>query len=319
MTMMPIMDPNDITKFAKLEGMEVATATSCDVFVANVKRNVQKSFKKVSDLKDFGVVKPNYQPIALVGGGPSIKSELDNLRKFQASGFPVLACGSSHDYLVSQGIVPDYCVLCDPDPITAAYTKRHNEDTKYLVALSCDELVFEVLKDRQVYVWNCKSDDAAEQVNPYIGGHIDIIGGCTVGLRSIPIAMSLGYTNVHFWGFDSCMGSGDAHHAYEFETDKEEVGVVYPVRFGDVKDNKPEEGGKYYMCSGYQLAQAVHFQAFLQQFGMAFTPTFHGEGMLGDFYSYLMQKATAYCKNVVTVSQSAVSQPTEEVKVQNGL
>lgn len=286
--MQPTNDPCDISKFSKLEGMEVKTATSSDDFVANVKANVKLNHKKFHELIGFQVVKGHNNPIGLIGGGPSIKAELDNIREFQRNGFPIIACGSAHDYIVSQGIIPDYCTLCDPDPIMAEYIKRHNENTKYLVALSCHPCVFELLKDRQIYVWNCRSDEAAERLKEELVGHVDILGGCTVGLRSIPIAMCLGYTNHHFWGFDSCMGSGSEHHAYEFETDKEEVGVTYPVRFGDTK---PEENGKYYICSGYQLAQAYHFQQFLLSFGQAFTPTFHGEGMLKDFVDFLRQKS----------------------------
>lgn len=285
------MNPNDISKFSKLDGIEVATATPSADFINNVKTNVQRKLPSIKELPVFGKIKGATSPIALVGGGPSIKSELDKIKAFKVLGYPVIACGSSHDWLVVNGVVPDYCALCDPDPITAAYIKKHNKHTKYLVALSCDPLVYEVLSDRQVYVWNCRSDEAAGHIKDYIDGHVDILGGCTVGLRSISIAMTFGYTNIHLWGFDSCMGSGNEHHAYEFQTDKEEIGATYPVRFGDKTLDKPEEGGKYYICSGYQLAQAMHFQQFLQAYGSAFTPTFHGEGMLPDFVAYLRRKA----------------------------
>lgn len=287
----PTMDPNNIANFKKLDGIEVSTATPSDTFIKNVKLHANKGYTPLHKHPLFNQIKGANNPIALVGGGPSIKQELDKIREFQASGFPILACGSSHDYLVDQGIIPDYCAVCDPDPITGEYLKRHNEKTQYFVALSCDPCIFELLKDRTVYVWNCKSDEAAPFVAEEVKDHIDIIGGCTVGLRSISIVMCFGYTNIHFWGFDSCMGSGDAHHAYEFETKVEEVGVTYPIRFGDHANNVPEQDGKYYICSGYQLAQAVHFQQFLITYGAAFTPTFHGEGMLTDYMTYLKKKS----------------------------
>lgn len=295
-------DPNDISKFKKLDGIEVATATSSDDFVLKVKANTKKGLKKLSDLPEFAKVKGHNSPIALIGGGPSIKKELDSIKEMVAAGVPTIACGSSHDWLVSNGVIPTYCTICDPDPITVAYLKKHNEKTKYLLALSCDELVYEVLKDREIYVWNCRSDEAAERIKEDVVGHVDILGGCTVGLRSIPIAMCLGYTNIHLWGFDSCMGSGDEHHAYEFETAQEEVGVTYPIRFGEIKNDAPDKDGKYYICSGYQLAQAMHFQQFLVAFGAAFTPTFHGEGMLPDYMAYLRSKAEKMNTNVMQVA-----------------
>lgn len=285
------VDPNNLSQFSKLGGIEVQTATPSADFIRNVKKRAKLNHKSIKELPGFAVIKGHNVPIALVGGGPSVKTELDNIKDFQAAGFPVIACGSSHDYLVKNGIIPEYCTVCDPDPITAEYLKLHNEYTKYLVALSCDDAVFDTLKDRKIYVWNCRSDEAAESLKDELVGHVDVLGGCTVGLRSISIAMCFGYTNLHFWGFDSCMGSGDAHHAYEFETDKEEVGTVYPVRFGDVTKGQPDPDGKYYMCAGYQLAQAMHFHQFLQMHGAAFTPTFHGEGMLADYYQFLKKKA----------------------------
>lgn len=285
-------DPNDASKFIRLGGVEVQTATDVTEFIVKVKHRVGLNPKGIQDLPEFMKVKGPSRPIGLVGGGPSIKKELDKIKEFQFAGFPIVACGSSHDYLVENNILPEYCTLCDPDPITAAYLTRHNEYTKYLVALSCDQAVFDLLKDRQVYVWHCRSDAAAEELKDYVEkyGYVQILGGCTVGLRSISIALVFGHTNIHMWGFDSCMGSGDEHHAYEFATKQEEVGQIYPIRFGDIKTGRPEEGGKYYICSGYQVAQVVHFQELLKTHGRVFTPTFHGEGLLPDFYQYLLKK-----------------------------
>lgn len=306
-----MLDPNKLENFKQLGGVEVQTATASTEFIKNVKYRVQQNHNKLTSLSEFGKIKGHNNPIALVGGGPSIKKELGNIRDFKLAGFPIVACGSSHDYLISNGIIPDYCTLCDPDAITAEYIKKHHPDVIYLVALSCDNKVYDVLKDRKVYVWNCRSDEAAESIKQEMVGHIDILGGCTVGLRSISIVMCLGYTNIHFWGFDSCMGEGDAHHAYEFETAEEAIGDVYPIRFGDTKEGKPEENGKYYICSGYQLAQAMHFHQFLQAHGAAFTPTFHGEGMLGDFYKFLKSKAEQHVSHAnynIVASESLATQ-----------
>lgn len=306
-------DPNDITKYHKLDGVEVSTATEVSKFVENVKDNVKRNHTPLTKHEWFMNVRGHNFPVALVGGGPSVKKELDNLKEFQACGFPIVACGSSHDYLVENGIIPDFCTICDPDPISAAYIQKHNEKTKYLLALSCDALVFDTLKDRQIYVWNCRSDEAAPQIQEHIVGQVDILGGCTVGLRTVSIFMTLGFTNIHFWGYDSCMSVGDVkdyyneHHAYNFATDKEDVGQLHPIRFGDHKSKTPAEDGKYYMCSGYQLAQAMHFHSFLVGYGAAFTPTFHGEGMLGDFYKYLVKLSEKhYSQQAIVNTQPAM-------------
>ena len=287
------LDPNDLKQFSKLEGVQVQTATPSNDFIKNVKINAHKGYRGIQDLPGFSVIKGHNFPIALVGGGPSLKSNLDRLRDFKLAGFPIIACGSVHDYLVQNDIIPEYATICDPDPLVLEYLKHTNKNTKYLLALSLDPCVFDYINGHEFYVWNCRSDEAAEAVKVDVNGlgYADIFGGCTVGLRSMPIAMCLGYTNLHFFGFDSCMGSGKEHHAYEFATDKEEVGETYSIRFGDTKLGEPDKDGKYYICSGYQLAQAWHFQIYLQNFGKLFTPTFHGEGLLPDYYAYLRKRS----------------------------
>ena len=59
-------DPNDVSKFSKLEGMSVQTATSSDDFVKNVKFNVQKKYKGIQSLPGFAKIKGHSNPIALV-------------------------------------------------------------------------------------------------------------------------------------------------------------------------------------------------------------------------------------------------------------
>lgn len=291
--MMPSdFSPNNLACFMKLGGVEVQTATDVTEFIEKVKHRAVLNLSGIQSLPEFMQPKGLNQPIGLVGGGPSVKGQLDKIREFQFAGFPIIACGSSHDFLMSNGIIPEYCTLCDPDPITAKYITKHNIYTKYLVALSCDNVVFDTLSSRKVYVWHCRSDEAAPKLKDYVEkfGYVQILGGCTIGLRSISIALVLGYSNLHLWGYDSCMGISGEHHAYDFSTDKEEVGQTYPIRFGDLKEDRPVEGGKCYTCSGYQVAQVVHFQELLKTHSNMFVPTFHGEGLLPDYYAFLVKK-----------------------------
>ena len=51
-------------------------------------------------------------------------------------------------------------------------------------------------------------------------------GGCTIGLRSISIAILLGYTNIHFFGFDSCLDTDGTGHAYSLSTEDEVLGLI---------------------------------------------------------------------------------------------
>ena len=89
----------------------------------------------------------------------------------------------------------------------------------------------------------------------------------------------MGYQNIHFFGFDSCMGEEDAHHAYDFVTKDEVVGEIYQIRVGSLFDGA-EGASNIFYCAGYHLAQAEQFKMFYSQYGKSFVPTFHGGGLL---------------------------------------
>jgi len=277
--------PTDL-EYIRINKIECYTATSVSVFMDNVKKNVKRGLKRFHEMESFQKIKGNENPIALIGGGPSIKLELDRIIDFKLSGYPVIACGSSYDWLVDSGVIPDYCTICDPDPVTINYLKKAHKDTTYLVASSCDEVVFDYLKNYNVYLWHCHSDERAAEVSK-LDSEVGVIyqgisGGCTVGLRSICISMMLGYTNIHFWGFDSCMGEENEHHAYGF-SDKAEIaglGNFYDIKVGSYQN--VHKDSKVYNCAGYHLAQAFHFERFYSVFHICFIPTFHGGGLIAD-------------------------------------
>jgi len=91
----------------------------------------------------------------------------------------------------------------------------------------------------------------------------------------------MGYSDINFFGFDSCMGmTDDDHHVYPFtDTTKEFLGDIYTVKVGmGPSYPKPRE----YRVAGYQLAQADHYKQMLMAFGHLFKPTFHGSGLIAD-------------------------------------
>lgn len=287
-----------VPSFSRLERINTVTATDITVFINNTRKTIAKRLPRLQHLPEFNKPKGKDKKIALVGGGPSLKNHLNELREFKT----IIACGSVNDYLMDQGIIPTYTTICDPDPISANYLTKTDSETRYLVASCCDDKVFEALKDRQIIMWHCHSPEqeiAVRELDKDFGQYIAICGGCTVGLRSISIAILLGYYNIHFFGFDSCM-EGEAHHSYGFSTKEEDelIGTVHKIKLGNVAGDAPAEGDKLYHCIGYQMAQAEHFREFYENFHSSFEPTFHGTGLLPDLMDlirrrevYLAQKA----------------------------
>ena len=270
--------------FVLLEKINTQAATSSDVFIENVKINVKRKLPWLHNLPEFQKVKGNSKKIALVGGGPSLDKYVDDIKQFKT----IIICGSSNDWAMKNGIIPTYAVICDPDPISVNYYTSLDTEVKYLLAASCDPKIYEHLKEKQVVMWHCHSDEAIEKLKGHLEGEYHAIGGgCTVGLRALSIAVMLGYSNIHLFGFDSSLGDNDKHHAYDFSDASEELGQIYNIKVG--KDTLVGNE-KTFHCAGYQLAQADHFKDFYTRYNQYFNPTFYGDGLLPTLMAQIFEE-----------------------------
>ena len=257
-------------EFYKLGDVITHTATSYEDSYNNMRYNVKSPYGYLPDMSVWK--KHKNIPIALIGGGPSLKDHLEELRNFSG---PTVACGSTHDFLVENGIIPTYSVICDPDPITANYLSKPRDNIQYLLATQCHPLVFEKLKGFAIWLWHCYNDDEKgyNEIDPDFKLHGAVGGGCTVGLRAINIAIMMGYKDIHFYGYDSSVRVNDSHHAYDFSTKDEQLGQMYEVKLAETDEC-------FYTCAGYHLAQARQFVDFYGMYKDVFNPTFHGDGLL---------------------------------------
>jgi len=273
--------------FTPIKVINTQAATSADTFLDNVFTNIKIKVPRLQSLPGFQKIKGKDKPIAIVGGGPSLKTQIEELKKFKT----IIVAGSANDYIMSQGIIPTYGVICDPDPVSINYYSKLDTEAIYLIATSCDPKIVNHFKDHQLVLWHCHTEEAAIKIKEVEPEYYGVAGGCTVGLRSVCIALLLGYSNIHFFGFDSCLGIEDnAHHAYGFSTEQEEdYGITHKIRLG-----KDKPGEKVYTCIGYQLAQAHHFKEFYFTHFNLFTPTFHGDGMLQDLGAMLKTEVEAH-------------------------
>lgn len=273
----------------KLGGVTTAAATPPTESMENVRVNVGRShpwFHNQCIVHDESAITETQ--MALVGGGPSLKDTVGELINFAV----VVACGSSHDWLQEHSPrVPKYCIVCDPDPAAANYLRRPHKDTTYLIASQCHSAVFDALEGHKIIMWHSwpigEADEAAKIfLNEHTPGWAAIGGGCTVGLRAISAAVMMGYSDLHFFGFDSCIAAGDEHHAYPFvDPDNEFLGDIYDVRIGMGTVEGPRV--KVYRVAGYQLAQAEHYKQTLMAYGGRFKSTFHGPGLLADLQTMI--------------------------------
>lgn len=271
--------------FIKIEEIGTNAATPSSVSYENIKKNIVLKLPKIENLPEYWKIKGHNNSIALVGGGPSLKDHIQELKKFET----ILVCGSSHDYVRENDIIPTYAAICDPDPVSINYYNRLHPETKYLLSSAVDEKILNHFKGYNTILWHCHSPDYNKDEIEKLEGieYHGISGGCTVGLRAINIALMLGYTNIHFFGFDSCLNDEECHAYSVSQEEKTNFGKLYTIKLRDISGGD-HPGEKIYTCVGYQLAQAHAFKDFFLNFGKLFSPTFHGEGLLPDYWKLIL-------------------------------
>lgn len=171
-------------------------------------RNIEASLKR--GLPTLKIDRSEKPPLCIVGGGPSIKDEIEGIRGRQRGGYHIWALNGAHDWLVKHDILPDAAWLFDARPDNAAFYANPIPETTYYICGRCDPAVFEALAMSNVVVWwdMADSDRVPKGSGTMIGGV-----GTNVGSKAMTGAYTLGYRRLHLFGYD-CSYRADEHHAY---------------------------------------------------------------------------------------------------------
>ena len=236
-----------------------------------VRENVNYSYKLG---KPFVHNMPEWRegvPIAIVGGGPSLKQTYKELSKFKY----IMSCGSVHDTLMELGVRPTWAVLCDPDPLMSGYVKRWSYKVKYLCASQCSPELFEKLRNADVHIWHAATNSHEGDLDLYGPNEVMTRGGCTVSTRAMVIALGMGFTHLHLFGMDTCISKSGEHHAYEFnDPEQENIGKLQEVQIS--------ENGPKFLMAGYHIGQLFDFKTMLSLYSSRMRVTVHGEGVLAS-------------------------------------
>lgn len=211
---------------------------------------------------------PKNGPIAIVGAGPTLRSTIERLRTFKG---PILACGSVHDYLVRNGIVPTFAVVCDGGEADKGNLSLPQKETTYLIASQCDPSLFEQLQGYKVELWHYRGQmtpDLHEEA-VILNGEPSIGWGGTVMLLSMCIAMLLRYQYLEFFGVDSCYEDhGLAYHCTKIAGEHEYQKM--PVTVGD----------EFFITDLSLTEQASQFWRIVESHAPIIECTIHGKGLI---------------------------------------
>lgn len=264
-----------MSSLIKIDGVKVSMATSYEKVVANFHAN--KGYSDISECSKW----VKHRRIAVVGGGPSLKDTLPLLLSEKYD--DILACGSVHDYLIENDVIPTCTIVCDPDAIMGNYLEHLCTSCTYFMATQCDPyLIRRINSTCNVYTFNAGGD---EDFNKAFDRGTFLSGGCTVGTRGIMLALGMGYSNIELFGFDTCIANDNTHHAYSFSSLEETIGKITEISL--------EPDGKKYRLADYMVGQLFDFKNILVTHYSRMNVTIHGEGILSDYIEICRQKANS--------------------------
>lgn len=225
-----------------------------DILFANMDAAIARGYPQVKQAQEAKT-----GAVLLVASAPSVKGQLELIKKMKAAGSPIVAIKGAHDWLIENGVTPDYALAIDPQEHRIAFYKPQ-PSVHYMIASQCHPAMFDNLDGYQVTIWHpyVKKGQNRPKKAMLIGG------GTTSGLRAISLFYVLGYRQFELFGFDSCND-----------------GELLRVNGDGLKDGdklievKIDPQGETFDCNTAMALQAEHFQTYYDYLPDA---TFNGHG-----------------------------------------
>ena len=226
----------------------------------------------------------------------------------------MLAVKHAYPHLMEHGITPWGCILLDPRPITGKSThnivrkdlfKNIDLNTNFFLASMTDPSVTNFMIDREVklFGWHAFTDSLrteSEQghqiqnqqvkIDEELGipqGATMITGGTCAAMRGIGMLHTMGFRDIHLFGFDCCRDEPSKEELTETTGDIE-GGEVPKPKYMQVTVNEKE-----YWTTGELLAMAQDCEKVFQDDGLENALTFHGKDtMVADLWEISQRKKT---------------------------
>lgn len=173
-------------------------------------------------------LEPHPYKCAIVGGAPSIKNHIEELKTYSDSDITISLNGA-HNYLIEHGVTPRIHPLFEIDlkSVEESTGGPPNQNVYYYVCSHCSHSLFRSLKGYPRVLWHCFDEPPEYQalIAKLFPGEFMIGGGFVTFFRAINIASILGYRDIHLYGCD-CSFDGDTSHYEGYQTTNSEVKMV---------------------------------------------------------------------------------------------
>jgi hypothetical protein len=251
---------------------------------------------------------------AVISAGPYL--DYKKLKKFTKDNPETKLLVVKHAYpkLLEHDIKPWGCIILDPRPITGVSThnivrkdllKDIDPDTRFFVASMTDPSVTNHLIENKakMWGWHAFTDSLRQEteqgtqihnqqvkVSEELGipqGATLITGGTCAAMRGIGVLHTLGFRDIHLFGFDCCRDEPTKEEKTETTGDLE-GGEVPKPKYMEVNVNE-----KTYWTTGELLAMAQDCEKVFADEGLEGVLSFHGENtMVADLWDINKERQT---------------------------
>lgn len=203
--------------------------------------------------------------VSIVGSGPSLK---DTWQRIPEVGGDIIACNAANQFLLERGIVPDYVMFFDADPLMLEFITPH-PDITYLIASRCPPQAFDILEGYNVICWHAAGDKNIEKILTERGRQEPMVSGGTAAVtRALVVVEPMGYREVHLWGGDSSFNDAGETHIRQSTTVEKRMQIMC--------------NNRAFWCSPWMVQQAEDFKVLApplrEQFGIKIVV--HGDGLI---------------------------------------
>lgn len=180
--------------------------------LANTDEDIDRNIKHALGLEYISfqtLVGTQVGSVAVVGSGPSLKSNWKRLRHFDGD---IIACNAACQFLLAKGITPKYMFCFDADPLMLEFMTPH-PDITYLLSSRCPPKAFELIKGCKLSIWHAGGDTNIERLLQEAGKFTEpmVSGGTAAVTRCMVLVQAMGYKTIHLWGADSSFLKEDTH------------------------------------------------------------------------------------------------------------
>ena len=248
--------------------MLVVCNTSDEDLAANVYANTKLDLHWIKPLDVHNGV------AIMLGGGASIEGDVEKIRELQADNAIVFAMNGASRWAAGNGIYVDYQVIADAKAETSTLVDPLAQN--YLLASQVHpETMAAVLEYALPDLWHLETGNVEKSFAPKdkYGGYALIGGGASVGNSAMCVAFTLGFRELHIFGYDSSHKDDRSH--------------AYPQPMNDkIPCVNVEWGGKTYKSSVAMKAQAEKFQLTAQALEqMDVKINLYGDGLLQTMWN----------------------------------